>query len=60
MEAELLALPDGLHEPQDYGSFIEKPLGITDHNGEVLHITKAIEAVFSWIIHHENTDWRKN
>ncbi len=54
VEAELLALPDGLHEPQDYGAFIEKPSGISCYNGEVLNITKAIEAVFSWITCHEN------
>ena len=48
-DAELIALPDGKHEPQDYGMYIDKPIGNRYYNDELLNITVAIESVFSWI-----------
>ena len=49
IEAELIALPDGKHEPQDYGMYIDKPIGNRYYNDGLLNITVAIESVFSWI-----------
>ncbi len=53
IEAELLILPDGGHEPQLYGEPVANPMGKTCFQGETLSITPAIEAVFRWISTHE-------
>jgi hypothetical protein len=47
-------LPDGKHEPQDYGMYIDKPIGNRYYNDELLNITVAIESVFSWISKYAN------
>ncbi len=49
VKAELMVLPDGKHEPQDYGAFIENPSGNRSFNGEELQIRGAVEAAFLWI-----------
>lgn len=53
VEAELLLLPDGAHEPQMYGEPVKDPLGIDRFRGEKLEITPAIEAVYRWIQKHD-------
>ena len=55
VEAELLLLPDGGHEPQLYGEPVADPMGKTAFRGEILSITPAIEAVFRWISSHQPT-----
>ena len=53
VEAELLLLPDGGHEPQNYGGYVKSPSGVTFFNGEELNITQAVEKVFVWIKKHD-------
>lgn len=56
--AELILLPGGEHEPQDYGGYVASPLGLTEYikNGktEKLKITEAIEGVFRFISSFES------
>lgn len=54
VEAELLLLPEGKHEPQLYGEPVANPMGKSCFRGETLGITPAIEAVFRWISTHES------
>ena len=53
VEAELLPLPDGLHEPQSYGDPVTDPIGISVFEGTPLVIPIAVEGAFRWIRSHE-------
>ena len=47
--AYLRSLPDGGHEPQLFGEFVENPAGNTNYNGQTLKIKLAVEEAFLWL-----------
>ena len=53
--AELVLLPDGGHEPQNYGEPIDAPAGLTDYNGEKLYVKPAVEGAFLWFCGFEKS-----
>ena len=53
VEAKLLLLPDGAHEPQFYGDPVAEPAGNDLFDGKKLSITTAMEAAFRWIAGHD-------
>ena len=53
VEAELLLLPDGEHEPQIYGDPVENPMGIAVFAGKKLPVNLAVEGAFRWIRKHD-------
>ena len=47
--AYLRTFPDGGHEPQLYGSFVENPCGNDVFNGETIKIKPAVEETLMWL-----------
>ena len=48
-DAALTLLPDGGHEPQDYGPAVENPAGSVRFDGAELKITEAVEGAFRFL-----------
>lgn len=48
-DANVTLLPDGYHEPQDYGPGVTNPGGNIIYNGSTLFITEAIDGAFRFL-----------